>query len=213
MKCLSCGEILDDDSNYCPKCGSERARIIRRIEAFPSEIKGLVDIVLGHLNQSEIESSSTGKNSDLKIMATGDVLNVPESMIGNIYTTGSVSFALAESFSFNFYYDDRLIQSAVFKSTAVMYRVYGDDRNIAIYTDQGEYHIRDDKLYESYRRDVSGTPIIVVKFKDKLYICCKKKEPYLKIDGILLEPNEIRNLSINQKVNVNRYSSLIVRLS
>ena len=213
MQCLSCGETLDDDSNYCPRCGIERTKIIRRIETFPAELKRFVDIVLGHLNQSDIESSSTNGNGELKIMSTGDVLNVPESMIGSIYTTGSVSFAPTESYSLDFYYNGELLQSAIFKSTAVIHRNKGDDKNIAIYTDQGEYHIRKDKLNEVSMRDVSRKPIVVVKYRDKLYICCSKEKGYLRIDGLPITPNTIQNLSVNQRVDVNRQSSIIVKLA
>lgn len=210
MRCLSCGTELDGDSRYCSKCGAERSVIINRIEKFPKELKDLVDLVIGNLAES-VRTDHNATNSDLVIKCMDNVYNVPESMRGKIYAAGSVSFAPAEKFLIDFSYSGQPIQSALFSNTAVMRRESGDDKCIAIYTDQGTYRIRKEIMNEIYMRDISRDPIVIVKYEGEFYIFCPKKDQYLILEGKPIKPQLVQILSVNQTVQVNAHSSIMIR--
>lgn len=211
MKCIVCGNDFVDDGHYCPQCGKRRNEIIRRIKEFPPELKELVDGIMGVLEYYRSDSETSEFRSEKTIMAMEDVKDIPSDFKGKIYTAGSVTFAPSQSYKIELRYDNAPVQTAAFKCTAIIYRDTAGDGSIAILTDQGDYHIGDEKLGQWQRRIISRSPIIVVKYSDDLYIYCNKGGDYLNIENKPIPSHAICNVNLFQTVNVNGKASIIIR--
>lgn len=214
MKCLACGTELDNDDRFCPNCGSERTKIVNRVETFPPEIRELVDMVAGTLSQYDVTTETAQKNGELKIMSTGDLYNVPEHLKGSIFTTGTITFSEGRSYYLDYDYSGKTKLSAVFRNVAVICRVDGENKNIAVYSDMEEYHMGTDVLGSQSMNDISGKhPIVIMRYNEKFYICCRKGGFYVRIENTPLNPNSIHRISVNQRIEVNNHSALKVRLA
>ena len=211
MRCLSCGANLADDSNFCTKCGLERSKIINRIGKFPEELRNLVELVIGNLAEASDDMAPIN-NEGLTIKCTDNVYNVPETMKGKIYAAGSVSFAPTETYFLELCHKGKVIRSALFKNTAVIRRENGDDKCIAIYTDQADYKIRENDIGYMIMREISREPVVLVRFKDEFYIFCPKKEPYLSLEGRKIPPEHVETISVNQRVELNSNFTMTIKL-
>lgn len=211
MKCIACGRDLTDDGRYCPQCGSRREEIIRRIKNFPPDLKELVDGIMGALEYHQSKSEDSQYTGEKTIMAMEDVKDIPSDFKGKIYTAGSVTFAPSQSYKVELRYDNAHVQTAAFKSTAIIYRETGNDGSIDILTDQGDYHIGDEKLGQWQRRNISRSPIIIVKYSDDLYVYCNKGGNYLNIENKSIPSHAINNVNLFQAININGKASITIR--
>jgi len=202
---------LEEGNSFCTKCGLERSRIIGKIDRFPSELKDLVELLLGNLDEAFSDPSFTSIDQ-MVIKCTEDVYNVPETLRGRIYAAGSVTFAPSETYFLDISYGDRLLQSALFKNTAVIRREADDERYVAIYTDQGNYRIGSKVIGDMSIREVSRDPLVIVRYMNDFYMFCPKKGPYIELEGKAVMPQRVQDVYVNQKICLNKNVGLSIRL-